>query len=56
MYLDTLALARHRTGDTLAAIEIQKQAISLLPAAAPLRAQFEAALDRFEAALNDGSE
>jgi serine/threonine protein kinase/tetratricopeptide (TPR) repeat protein len=56
MYLDTLALAYHRTGDTSAAIEAQKKALSLLPADAPRRDQFEAALARFEAALKDGSE
>ncbi len=32
MYLDTLALAQHRTGDTSTAIATQKRAISLLPA------------------------
>jgi hypothetical protein len=31
MYLDTLALAQHMTGDTAAAIETQKRAISLMP-------------------------
>jgi hypothetical protein len=31
MYLDTLALAQHMTGDTAAAIETQERAISLMP-------------------------
>ena len=50
-YLDTLALAQHLTGDTPAAIETEKKALSLLPADAPGRGKYEAALARFEAAL-----
>jgi hypothetical protein len=30
-YLDTLALAQHRTGDTTKAIETQNRALALLP-------------------------
>ena len=51
-FLDTLALALHLTGDTPAAIETQKKALSLLPPDAPERGDYEAALARFEAALN----
>ena len=50
MYLDTLSLAYHLTGDTAKAVENQKKAISLLPADAD-RGEYEAALARFEAAL-----
>ncbi len=49
--LDTLALAQHLTGDTLAAIETEKKALSLLAPDAPERGDCEAALVRFEAAL-----
>jgi tetratricopeptide (TPR) repeat protein len=52
-YLDTLALAQHRTGDTPAAIETEKKALSLLPPDASLRAELEATLARFEAALEE---
>ena len=51
--LATLALAQHLTGDTPAAIETQKKALSLLPPDAP-RGAYEAALARFEAALKKG--
>ena len=50
-YLDTLALAQHLTGDTPAAIETEKKALSLLPPDAPGRGDYEAALAKFEAAL-----
>jgi tetratricopeptide (TPR) repeat protein/tRNA A-37 threonylcarbamoyl transferase component Bud32 len=53
--LDTLALAQFMTGDITAAIETEKKALSLLPADAPSRAGYEAALARFEAALKNGS-
>jgi tetratricopeptide (TPR) repeat protein len=54
-YLDTLALAYHRTGDTAKAIETQKKAIALLPEGpSQLRAGMEEALARFEAALAGG--
>ena len=43
-YLDTLALAQHLTGDTPAAIETEKKALSLLPPDAPGRGDYEAAL------------
>ena len=52
-YLDTLALAQHLTGDTPAAIETEKKALSLLPPDAPGRGDYEAALARFEAALKE---
>ncbi|UCD75646.1 MAG: serine/threonine protein kinase, partial [Phycisphaerales bacterium] len=51
MFLDTLALAYHLTGDTAAAIETEKKALSLAPANAPDRAEYEARLAEFEAAL-----
>ncbi len=55
-YLDTLSLAYHLTGDTARAIENQRQAIALLPQGdSPLRQELEAALARFEAALEDES-
>lgn len=53
--LDTLALAQHLTGDTRAAIETEKKALSLLPPNAPGRGDYEAALAKFEAALEDES-
>ncbi len=53
-YLDTLALAQHLTGDTAVAIETQKKALLLLPAEAG-RGPYEAALAKFEAALEDES-
>ncbi len=52
-YLDTLALAQHLTGDTAAAIETEKKALSLLPPDASDRGDYEAALARFEAALRE---
>ncbi len=54
-YLDTLALAQHLTGDTAAAIETEKKALSLLPADAPGRGDYEAAIAKFEAALKNES-
>ncbi|MEE9128695.1 MAG: hypothetical protein V3T84_01660 [Phycisphaerales bacterium] len=53
--LDTLALAQFMTGDTAAAIETEKTALSLLPPEAPGRSDYEAALAKFEAALEDES-
>ena len=54
-YLDTLALARHLTGDTAAAIETERRAIALMPEGADRGlhdrlAEYEAAL----AAGDDG--
>jgi tetratricopeptide (TPR) repeat protein len=52
LYLDTLALAQHMTGDTAAAIETQKRAISLMPDAnadpemTKRLAEYEAALTK----------
>jgi tetratricopeptide (TPR) repeat protein len=54
--LDTLALAQHLTGDTPGAIETEKKAISILPADAAWRGEYEAALERYEAALSGGGE
>ena len=55
-YLNTLALAQHLMGDTAAAIETEKKALSLLPEGAALkRGEYEAALAKFEAALEDES-
>ena len=51
--LDTLALAQHLTGDTPAAIETAKKALSLSPPDAPRRGELEAALAKFEAALKE---
>ncbi len=51
--LDTLALAQHQTGDTPAAIETEKNALSLLLPDAPGRSDYEAALARFEVALEE---
>jgi len=52
-YLDTLALAYHRTGDTAKAVEIQRRALSLLSADdARNRADLEKRLSEFEAALD----
>ena len=53
--LDTLALAQHLTGDTPTAIETEKKALSLLPPDAPGRGDYETALAKFEAALEDES-
>jgi tetratricopeptide (TPR) repeat protein len=53
--LDTLALAQHLTGDTAAAIETEKKALSLLPADSPARGDYEAAIARFEATFEDES-
>ena len=51
--LDTLALAYHRTGHTAMAIETQKKALALLEGESPDRAEMEARLADFEAALKD---
>ncbi len=56
VYLDTLALAQHLTGDNLAAVETEKKALSLLPPDAPGRSDYEAALAKFEAALEGPAE
>ncbi len=53
--LDTLALAQHLTGDTAAAIETEETALSLLPADGPGRGDYEDAIAKFEAALEDES-
>ena len=52
MYLDTLALTQHLTGDTPAAIETEKKALSLVPPETPMRGELEAALAKFGAALD----
>jgi eukaryotic-like serine/threonine-protein kinase len=53
MYLDTLALTHHRTGDNAAAIKTQKRAISLIPegVAESTRIKMEQRLREFETAL-----
>ena len=52
MYLDTLALAQHRTGDTVKAIETQRRALGLLPPEYhQQRKEFEESLAEYEAAL-----
>ncbi|MHC5002523.1 MAG: tetratricopeptide repeat protein, partial [Planctomycetota bacterium] len=57
MYLDTLAQAQHRTGDTAAAIETQRRAIALVPesGAAVLRPGLERRLEEYEAALSSAA-
>ncbi len=49
-FLDTLALAHHRTGDTTRALEIQERALALLPPGeSSLRTELEEHLDEFRA-------
>ena len=50
MYLDTLALAQYRTGDTAGAIATQRRSISLMNADHPDRAEYEQRLAEYEAA------
>ncbi len=50
-YLDTLALARHRTGDHAGAVAAQREAIELLPEREQwAREEMAARLTEFEAA------
>ncbi len=53
LYLDTLALAQHMTGDPVSAVGTQQRAITLLPTgvSATLRMGFEQRLAEYEAAL-----
>ena len=51
LYLDTLALAQHRTGDTARAVETQREAIRLMPAANPSRPDYVERLAHYENAL-----
>lgn len=57
-YLDTLALAQHRTGDTAKAIETQRRAIWLIPESEGVATQeeFAANLRTYEAALPEGAQ
>ena len=50
-YLDTLALALHRTGDTLNGVVYQRKAVELAPQS--VRGNYEDALATFEAAIGD---
>ena len=50
--LDTLALAQHKTGDTAAAVETQRRAVSIIPDEHSQRADALQRLDEYEAALN----
>ena len=51
-FLDTLALAYHLTGATGKALEIQRQAIALLPPSeSSLRSELETRLAEYGAAL-----
>ena len=51
-YLDTLAIAQHRTGDTAKAIETQRRALGLIPPEYhQQREEFEERLAEYEAAL-----
>ena len=52
-YLDTLALAQHRSGDTGAAVATQKRALERMPAGADEGVRQR--LAEYEAALEDGS-
>jgi non-specific serine/threonine protein kinase/serine/threonine-protein kinase len=54
-YLDTLALAYHRVGNSEKAIETQREAISLLPEGTD-RSDYEKHLGEFEAAFRGKSE
>jgi tetratricopeptide (TPR) repeat protein len=54
-YLDTLALAYHRNGDTARAIGTLEKAISLLPEAAD-RSEYETRLAEYDATLQGKSE
>ncbi len=56
IFLDTLALAQHLTGDTPAAIESQTKALSLLPLDAPDRSTYQDSLDKFKATLQAQAE
>jgi serine/threonine protein kinase len=47
-YLDTLALAYHRTGNAAMAIETQRRALALVPISDPDRAEYEERLREFE--------
>jgi non-specific serine/threonine protein kinase/serine/threonine-protein kinase len=50
VYLDTLALAQHMTGDKSSAIETEKKALALLAPDSPHRGEYQAALEQYEAA------
>ncbi len=58
VYLDTLALAQHRTGDTAAAITTQKRAITLIPEGVndATREELETSLRTYEAALAEAGD
>lgn len=49
-YLDTLALAQHRTGDTAAAVETQRRAMGLTPPGQAERGEMASRLAEYEAA------
>ena len=55
-YLDTLALAQHRAGDTAVAVETQMRSISLMAADHPERADYEQRLAEYEAARSEQAE
>jgi tetratricopeptide (TPR) repeat protein len=55
-YLDTLALAYHRTGDTRKAVATQRKALALLPEGDGTRGEFEKRLGEYEATLRDQQE
>lgn len=57
LYLDTLALAYHMTGDTAGALETQQEALSLLTEdQESYRPEMEANLAKYVAALEQGAE
>ena len=51
VYLDQVARASRATGDAAGAVEQERKAIALLPAASPKRKELEGQLLKFEAAL-----
>ena len=54
-FLDTLALAYFKTGDTAKAVETQEEAVAILPPReSPRRAELEANLAKYRVALDDG--
>jgi hypothetical protein len=55
IYVDTLALALFKTGDTRGAVDMEKKALALC-GNGDRRQEVEAALERFQAALRESSE
>jgi len=55
LYLDTLALAQHMTGDTAAAVQTQQRALTLIPKGSGFQKEFEERLATYQAALGVGA-